>query len=106
MSAYYFFDVRHIHDQDALAEYRQQVFATVERFGGRYRVLGGPVDVLEGEWSPVIPVVIEFPDIGQAKKWYDSALYRPLKERRLQAADCCGILMPGFDHEPQAHAGS
>ena len=45
MAAYFLFDVRHIHDQDLLAKYRQQVFATVERFGGRYRVLGGPVEM-------------------------------------------------------------
>jgi len=100
MAAFFFFDVRQIHDPDLLGEYRQRVFATVERFGGRYRVLGGPVETLEGDWTPVIPVVIEFPDEGSARQWYESEVYRPLREQRLQAADCCCILLQGFDHEP------
>lgn len=106
MAAFFFFDVRHIRDQDLLAEYRQRVFETVERFGGLYRVLGGPVEILEGDWAPVIPVVIEFPSGDQARQWYESEVYRPLRDQRLQAAACCGILMEGFDHKSQTPAGS
>jgi len=106
MAAFFFFDVRHIRDQDLLAEYRQQVFATVERFGGRYRVLGGPVETLEGDWAPIIPVVIEFADSDRARQWYQSEVYRPMKDQRVRAADCCGILLEGFDHEPESSASA
>lgn len=100
MAAFFFFDVRQIRDEDLLADYRRQVFGTVERFDGRYRALGGPFEVLEGDWSPVIPVLIEFPDAGQARRWYGSDLYRPLRDLRLRAADCSGVLIEGFDHRP------
>ena len=100
MSAYFFFDVRTIHNQDKLDQYKSGVFATVEQHGGRYLVLGGPFQVLEGDWSPVIPVVIEFPSHDLAQAWYESDAYRPLKALRLEATDSCGVLIDGFDQPP------
>jgi len=105
MTAFFLFDVRHIRDEDTLAEYRRQVFETVERFGGRYRVLGGPFEVLEGEWAPVIPVLIEFPTVERARQWYESDVYRPLRDLRLRAADCSGVLIEGFEHVPETSGG-
>lgn len=32
-----------------------------EQYGGRYVVLGGKFDVVEGDWRPVFLVIIEFP---------------------------------------------
>lgn len=100
MSAYFFFDVRGIHDQDKLDQYKSGVFATVEQYGGRYLVLGGPFEVLEGDWSPVIPVIIEFPSRDKAQAWYNSNDYKPLRKLRLDATDSCGVLIDGFDHRP------
>jgi uncharacterized protein (DUF1330 family) len=100
MPAYFFFDVRSIHDQNKLDEYKAGVFASVERHGGRYLVLGGPFEVLEGGWSPSIPVIIEFPDHARAQQWYESDDYAPLKALRLQATESNGVLIDGFDHQP------
>lgn len=102
MPAYFFFDVREILDQDKLASYRSQVFATVERHGGRYRVLGGPFEQLEGDWRPGIPVIIEFPDLDAARTWYESKDYRPLRELRLAATRSNAVLIDGFDYQPAA----
>lgn len=33
-------------------DYRRQVPAVVEKYGGRYLVRGGASEVLEGEWKP------------------------------------------------------
>ena len=99
MTAYFLFDVHQIHDPDKAAEYRGQVIANVEAFGGTYRILGGDFDRVEGDWSPGILVLIEFPDRNQARVWYDSDLYRPLKALRRQAMDASAILVDGFDHQ-------
>ena len=85
MPAYSFFDVMEVTDPDKLEQYRQAVHATVERYGGRYLTIGGRCDVIEGMWRPVFPVIIEFPSLEQAHRWYDSAEYRELKQMRLAA---------------------
>jgi uncharacterized protein (DUF1330 family) len=102
MTAFVFFDVRDIRDPDLLSAYRSRVFETVEHFGGRYRVLGGMEAVLEGDWAPNIPVLIEFPDSRTARAWYDSEMYAPLKRDRLAAAACDSVLLEGFEHMPGA----
>lgn len=99
MSAYFLFNVHKIHDSDKAADYRGRVFATVENFGGTYRILGGEVEKIERDWDLGILVLIEFPDREQATAWYDSDLYRPLKQQRLQAMDASAILIDGFDHQ-------
>ena len=70
MSAYCFFDVREITDHAKVEEYLAGVFETVEQYGGRYLVLGGKSDIVEGDWQPVYPVIVEFSDREQAHRWY------------------------------------
>lgn len=101
MSAYFFFDVREIRDRDKAAAYRARVFDTVAQYDGRYLVLGGPVDVIEGDWTPVIPVIIEFPSLERAREWYDSDVYRPLKDIRADAMDTAAVLVEGFTPQPE-----
>lgn len=102
MSAYCFFDVRKITDPDKVGAYRAQVFETVEKFGGEYLVLGGDFDVVEGEWAPNIPVIIRFASMADARSWYDSDFYAPLKALRLEGTESCGVFLEGFAPEAAA----
>ncbi|MCB0768366.1 MAG: DUF1330 domain-containing protein, partial [Flavobacteriales bacterium] len=72
MKAYSIFDVHAIHDEQGMSSYRQAVVATVERFGGRYVAIGGPLELIEGNERPTFPVIVEFPDMTAARNWYDS----------------------------------
>ena len=63
-------------------DYRKQVLATVEKYGGRFAVRGGKVEALEGGWAPKRIVVLEFPSLEQATKWYRSPEYAPLIKLR------------------------
>ena len=47
--------------------------------------IGGPFEVKEGNWRPTFPVMLEFPDLDAANRWYDSPEYQPLKALRLTA---------------------
>ena len=76
-------------------EYRARVSPVVEKFGGRYLVRGGPFEVVEGEWQPVFPVLVEFPSMDQARRWYDSEEYRELKHLRLAATASSGVFLSG-----------
>lgn len=81
MPAYLFANVD-VTDAAGYEQYRQQVPATIEAYGGRYLVRGGTTDVLEGDWAPKRTVILEFADMTQLKAWYQSPEYRPLLELR------------------------
>jgi len=93
MSAYYLFDVHEITDYDMMNRYRQAVLATVEKFGGRYLAVGGEVSIVEGDWRPVFPVLIEFPSMKHARDWYASPEYRRIKDLRVRATRGNAILL-------------
>ena len=95
MPAYFLVDTREIKDAAKLEKYRARVSPVVEKFGGRYLAIGGPFEVVEGSWRPVYPVLIEFPSMEQARRWYDSEDYRELKQLRLAATVSSGVFIAG-----------
>ena len=96
MSAYCFFDNLEVTDAAKLEEYKNRVAPVVEKYGGRYIVLGGKMDVVEGDWQPVFPVIIEFPSLEQAHRWYASDEYRELKALRLSAVRSNAVFIEGL----------
>ena len=78
-----------------MQEYRARINAVVESFGGRYVVVGGPVQVVEGSYQPVFPVMIEFASLAEARRWYDSEEYRELKVMRLASTVSNAFFMEG-----------
>ncbi len=95
MSAYCVFDIREIVDRAKMQKYREGVAASVAQFGGRYLVLGGPFEVIEGDWRPVFPVIIEFASLEQAHRWFASEEYRELKRLRLEGSRGDAVFMQG-----------
>jgi len=70
--------IGHLHDVDVgpdIVEYLKRIDDTLAPFDGRFIIHGGPVRVVEGSWSGDL-IVIAFPDMGQARAWYDSPAYR------------------------------
>ena len=96
MPAYCFFDIVQITDPVKMTAYRKHVGSTVEKYGGRYLALGGRFDVVEGDWQPVYPVILEFASLEQAHRWYDSEEYRELKAMRLAATRSNGVFIEGL----------
>ena len=95
MPAYVFFDILEIVDQKKMEAYGHQIGSTVERYGGRYLVRGGSVNVVEGDWRPVLPVIIEFPSLEQAYEWYESEDYKELRALRAGAAKLNAVFIEG-----------
>jgi uncharacterized protein (DUF1330 family) len=56
--------------------YRPLAGASIARFGGRFVVRGGKAELLEGMLEPERVVVIEFPDLDTARRWYYSDEYQ------------------------------
>ena len=80
-------------DASKMEWYKQGVLATMTRYEGRYVVLGGQCDSLEGKWQLVTAVLIRFPSLAQAYKWYNSEEYKELKELRLTGSKCQAVFM-------------
>ncbi|TJW06896.1 MAG: DUF1330 domain-containing protein [Mesorhizobium sp.] len=74
MPAYVISDVT-IRDAEAIEAYRTRAAASIVQHGGRYLVRGGQVETLEGNWNPGLLIVVEFPDMERARRWYGSAEY-------------------------------
>ena len=85
MAVYMIFNEQ-IADPGTFESYRQQAGPLIARYGGRFLVRGGHVTVLEGDPGFHRVVVIEFDDMGAARRFYDSAEYAPLIRLRQSAS--------------------
>jgi uncharacterized protein (DUF1330 family) len=83
-----------ITDPALFADYGKQVPATIAQYGGRYLVRGGKAEAFEGA-PPKRMVVLEFPSLDQARKWYSSPEYAPLIALRQRASRGRLILVEG-----------
>jgi uncharacterized protein (DUF1330 family) len=84
-----------ISDPEGYKEYAKIVPGTIAQYGGKYLVRGGAVEGKEGGWNPKRVVVLEFPSMEQARKWYHSAEYAPALAIRLKCAQAKLILVDG-----------
>jgi uncharacterized protein (DUF1330 family) len=94
MAAYLIGQILDVKDPAGNGDFREKVGATIERYGGKVRIAGGKVNVLEGGWQPAL-VVVEFESAERAREWYECEEYRPLKELRRGAADVHLIIVAG-----------
>ncbi len=94
MSAYVIADIA-VTNPDGYAAYRPLAAASIARHGGRFLVRGGTIDPVEGDWRPGRIVVIEFPSMDAARKWYDSPDYREALEVRLANSTGSVIIVEG-----------
>jgi uncharacterized protein (DUF1330 family) len=94
MPAYVLVDMT-VTDPDRYEDYKRLAGPSVERHGGRYLVRGGDSEVLEGAWQPARVVVLEFPDVEAARRWYASKDYREARAVRAGAASGNFVLVPG-----------
>jgi uncharacterized protein (DUF1330 family) len=95
MSAFVFASIE-VTDPKGFEEYRQRVPATIAAYGGRYLARGGHVETLEGDWPARRCAILEFPSLAQAKAWWESPEYRPLRDLRERTTKSNLILTEGL----------
>lgn len=93
MSAYCLFQNLKITDPSKMEEYVEKVKPITELFGGEYVIMGGNTELKEGQWSPVLPVLIKFSDMNAANAWYNSKEYAPLKALRESAGEFSAVFI-------------
>ena len=84
-----------VHDAEGFQRYREKVPATIEKYGGSYRIRGGDIKPLEGEPPASRVVVIEFADRKAAEAWYYSSEYQAILPMRLNAATGSASIIDG-----------
>lgn len=74
MAAYFISDIT-VRDRAAFEIYRTRAADAIHAYGGRYLARLGEVQILEGQWNPNMIVIVEFPNLEQARAWYRSPEY-------------------------------
>jgi uncharacterized protein (DUF1330 family) len=75
--------------------YKQLAQDSVAAYGGRYIVRGGSTETLEGGWQPSRLVILEFPTVDAARRWWHSPEYAEGKALRQAAATSEMLLVEG-----------
>lgn len=94
MPAYLISDVI-ARDPQAFEEYRNRAAVSIAKHGGRYLVRGGAIEVLEGDREPKAMVIVEFPDLDAARRWYKSPEYAEALRFRDEALVRSLVLVDG-----------
>jgi uncharacterized protein (DUF1330 family) len=95
MPAYLIVDTA-LEDPERYEDYKLEAKRIVERFGGEYLVRGGAMDVKEKDlWSPSRMVVVRFPDIESARRFYDSSEYQAVLPISKESAQRTMVMVEG-----------
>ena len=95
MAAYAMVEIS-VKDNEGMAPYRAKVADTVAAHGGKYLVLGGETEVLEGNIGQhPAKVLLEFPSMDDARRWYHSAEYQEILPARLESSTANFLLVEG-----------
>ena len=94
MPAYLIADIE-ITNPEGYAAYRPLAAASVTKHGGRFIVRGGAIDALEGGWTPSRIVIIEFPSMDAAQKFYHSDDYQAALKVRLENSSGRVVIVDG-----------
>jgi uncharacterized protein (DUF1330 family) len=86
-----------IQDPEQYEQYKAASPDAVHGGGGRFVVRGGELAVLEGDWEPSRLVILEFPDLEAAKRWYASREYEEVMRLREGAAKLRMVAVQGLE---------
>ncbi len=94
MPAYAVAHLRSVRLGPEIFDYIGRIDATLEPYGGRFLIHGGPVDPLDGNWSGDL-VVIAFKDRETAHAWYASPEYQAILRLRTDNSDGDAFIING-----------
>jgi uncharacterized protein (DUF1330 family) len=95
MAAYVVVDVE-ITDLEKFKVYSGLSPGIIKQFGGKYVVRAGSTETVEGNWYPGRLVIVEFENMEQLRKWYNSTEYSGPKSLRHESANSNLIFVEGI----------
>jgi uncharacterized protein (DUF1330 family) len=85
-----------INNEEQYQKYREAVVPLIMKFGGKFSIRGGKVEVLEGQPDGRSMVVFEFPSMEAIHAFWNSSEYVPVKKLRQGAATVNVWAVPGI----------
>ncbi len=85
-----------VRNAERYPEYAVQAYETVVRFGGKYLTRGSTPEIKEGHPQLARFVILEFPSLADARRWYDSEEYKPIRALRWEWAESELFFVEGF----------
>ncbi len=98
--------IKRIIDLEAFREYAVQAQPMIERYGGRYVAVDKTPEVRSGDWPYVRTIIVAYPNLAAAQKFYDSPEYQAIVPIRTRAIDANIVLVrdpeeAGIDMDPR-----
>ena len=85
-----------IDNEKQYQKYREAVVPLIMKFGGKFLIKGGEVEVLEGQPDGRSMVVFEFPSMEAIDAFWNSPEYVPVKALRQGVATLNVWAVPGI----------
>ena len=95
MSAGYVIAQLKVTNSENYKEYVAKVTPLVKKFGGEFLVRAGEFQIFDGETKFPRIIVLKFPSYEKALEWYNSDIYKPLKELRQKGSEGNIIIIKG-----------
>lgn len=76
-----------------LNDYVPTAVETIDAHGGRVLVGAPDPETLEGEWDHNFSVVLEFPSVEDARRWYGDTAYEAVKPARHEACEYTNMVI-------------
>ncbi|HQA35158.1 MAG TPA: DUF1330 domain-containing protein [Casimicrobium huifangae] len=96
MAAYLVVDTL-LDNPELYEQYKLKAKPLVEQYGGEYLARGGALTLKETAlWSPTRLVLVKFPDVATANRFYDSPEYQEVLKISQQSARRTVVLIEGI----------
>jgi uncharacterized protein (DUF1330 family) len=84
-----------VRDLETYSKYTAQTPGIIAQYGGRFLVRGGEIQILEGEAFEGRLIIVEFPSVAAANRFYNSPEYQAAKAIREPASTARFVVATG-----------
>jgi uncharacterized protein (DUF1330 family) len=95
-----------IKDEAGMARYVEDAPPILASHGGRVLAVDNDAELLDGQYRRERMVLIGFPSLEQARTFWTSPEYKPMKELRERSSDQDCILIEAFTDDPLPATGT
>jgi uncharacterized protein (DUF1330 family) len=85
-----------IHDREEYARYEAKFLDVFTQFKGEMLAVSETAVVVEGQWPCTRTVLIKFPTVDEAQRWYNSPEYQAIAKHRFAASSGNAVIIEGL----------